>query len=561
MKTNQKKFLMLLVFLLTAFISPVKSSGDYVTSRTLNETTPTGNCLDEKLTNNEERMAPCDKKWGLYKPYVTSSSIKIGWNNGNDTKGRYTIKWSGASKGFKNVYAKRSHTIKDLKPGKKHYISVTKTCSAGGKITRNIQVWTKIGKIGKASGNCDGIWQGRTLTYQLFDDASIKVKWTHNSSILGSSGKPKYTVFWQEWNSNSVKTASAGSKDNFHIKGLKHSTSYAVWVERNCNNTKEGSQVVYPQTCGTQGCGSIVTDRCDPVTGLKVSDVKPRSAMLSYDNFNGEGNTGNLSASFFIQQTTGGWSGWHSKSGIVKPTKNSWNAVTNDNHPLPNRTYKWKVTKVCSFTILGDLVRRTVVTEGENFTTPPWPKCPKPVNLRLASISPTHGHARWDKVVEAESYGIALRASTGNWIRLKDNKKPEVEGSLQPGVLYHLVAKSICPNATEQESGWSKVLSFYAANPAGKNKSAESQVSNTQKSMVYPNTNQGNFKIKFGDEGNLIKSVTIHDMYGNQVLHKEYNAELKEAEYNLSNELKSGIYKIKIHTKNGVEYKTLLVEH
>ena len=81
-----------------------------------------------------------------------------------------------------------------------------------------------------------------------------------------------------------------------------------------------------------------------------------------------------------------------------------------------------------------------------------------------------------------------------------------------------------------------------------------------ESSIIYPNTNQGEFTIRFKDSGKQLRAVTIFNMAGMKVYHEDYNQELEQESYNLTDKLSSGMYKIQISSENGTEYKTIIVE-
>ena len=82
----------------------------------------------------------------------------------------------------------------------------------------------------------------------------------------------------------------------------------------------------------------------------------------------------------------------------------------------------------------------------------------------------------------------------------------------------------------------------------------------SEKYIVYPNPNKGNFNVKFEDKDAVVKSIIIHDMFGLKVFQREYNNQLDEERFSLPR-LKSGLYKISIQAGSEVTFKTLLVEY
>ncbi len=82
----------------------------------------------------------------------------------------------------------------------------------------------------------------------------------------------------------------------------------------------------------------------------------------------------------------------------------------------------------------------------------------------------------------------------------------------------------------------------------------------SEKYIVYPNPNKGNFNVKFEDKDAIVKSITIHDMFGLKVFHRDYNNQLENERFSLPR-LKSGLYKISIQAGGEVTFKTLLVEY
>ncbi len=82
----------------------------------------------------------------------------------------------------------------------------------------------------------------------------------------------------------------------------------------------------------------------------------------------------------------------------------------------------------------------------------------------------------------------------------------------------------------------------------------------SEKYIVYPNPNKGNFNVKFEDKDAVVKSITIHDMFGLRVFHRKYNDQLENERFSLP-QLKSGLYKISIQAGGEVTFKTLLVEY
>ncbi len=78
--------------------------------------------------------------------------------------------------------------------------------------------------------------------------------------------------------------------------------------------------------------------------------------------------------------------------------------------------------------------------------------------------------------------------------------------------------------------------------------------------IIYPNPNRGTFNVRLMENNAVIKSVSIHNTFGNKVLYKEYKTHITTDIYSLPH-LKSGLYKVIIKTNHGIVYKTLLIEY
>ena len=413
--------------------------------------------------------------------------------------------------------------------------------------------------VEESYGTCGGIWLG--ILRFTKTTHSITVNWNHGAnSSLGTT--PQYIVHWR--NGKNSKSKAVGNVTSYTIPGLGHSTNFKIYVERICNTSIDKGSTISVTTCGTSGCGYTVTNECRVVTGLNHSNLTPNSVTLFYTTPNdvNNGKAGSWEHTRFYIWVTG----TPESEAVPAPDTNRqrWD-IPNVGYMQPNTTYSWKVVKSCKYAPPASQTVRTVKTYGTNFTTPP-PSCRIPNTPRLGSVSTSTNTItfEWDAVGGADynsmpSYYRVGILESGRWRGFNVGSTNFVWG-LTPGRAYAIVVRTHCRNGGV--SDWSNVFRYTA--PRSRSLKAKTPTSlayeENESSIIYPNTNHGEFTIKFKDNGKQLRAVTIFNMAGMKVFHEDYNRELDEESYNLTDKLSSGMYKVQISSEDGIEYKTIIVE-
>ena len=182
-----------------------------------------------------------------------------------------------------------------------------------------------------------------------------------------------------------------------------------------------------------------------------------------------------------------------------------------------------------------------------------------------------HQHEDWttsgaDFMIEdGEQY--TATSDDSNWDWQFDGDSGIVYAKNASVVEISILKTNISPNATitigaeDLDSGWNMVSTI----PSG-NAFVSYTLTNTAKvgakpyitgnDVLYPNPNQGNFDIKYGNDD--VQSVTIYNMLGAKIFEKEYTDSPKTDHFNLST-LKIGLYKVLITTNHTSIMKTLFI--
>jgi len=173
------------------------------------------------------------------------------------------------------------------------------------------------------------------------------------------------------------------------------------------------------------------------------------------------------------------------------------------------------------------------------------------------------GAVTWNKVAGATRYTVVMRRQYGNRREFFFNSNTNFfsfhRSQVSDGLVEFMV-RSHCGNRVGKFNRGSRVSIRFPKSGTFKDSfDVEPAVDLVEESIIYPNTNNGNFKIKFKNN-EKVRSVTIYDMLGQSVFYKTYVAKLEEDEYMLNGKLKSGMYKVIIQADNSSESKTLLVE-
>ncbi len=221
------------------------------------------------------------------------------------------------------------------------------------------------------------------------------------------------------------------------------------------------------------------------------------------------------------------------------------------------------------------------------FTTP---NMPAPTGLIGEYIKSNRAQVKWNKVFGANAYALAYTSNGGKtWKSVMTNRgdRPIHNSAVTPNTRYHVVVAAHHNNGAW--SNWGNMLTFKTPGsssltaeitPTGGGVDASVKVSELpilgdleslpesdsmmlpytdEESIVYPNTNSGDFTILFKGSGGE-KTITIYDMVGREVYKKQLGKAVEEETFNLNGKLTSGMYKIKISSNDGVEYKTIVVE-
>ncbi len=172
-----------------------------------------------------------------------------------------------------------------------------------------------------------------------------------------------------------------------------------------------------------------------------------------------------------------------------------------------------------------------------------------------------------DDMIENDELYIAT-ANSNDWNDWQHQGTTGIVYVKNSSVVEISILKSLLsPNSTitisaqDLDSNWDTVssipssgamLSYTLANTA--KFTAKPYI--TGEYVLYPNPNQGNFDIKFGNTD--VKSVTIYNMLGAKIFQKEYANPPKTDQFNLS-KLQTGLYKVLITTNHTNIMKTLFI--
>ena len=157
----------------------------------------------------------------------------------------------------------------------------------------------------------------------------------------------------------------------------------------------------------------------------------------------------------------------------------------------------------------------------------------------------------WQNVTNATSYNYQYSTDntfaagvTGDTI---SETQIDISG-LEHNTEYFWRVRAV--NASTQ-SDWSEVWSFITKNTDNIN-----DYSNNILICVYPNPNDGNFKLKISDLKNAY-NIKIFDLFGKSV-YQQNNCTKQLLTINLNN-MDKGIYLMKIETKNKILTKKIII--
>jgi len=339
------------------------------------------------------------------------------------------------------------------------------------------------------------------------------------------------------------------------IKGLKPDTEYAFRVVTYCGENFHGKDwflgnitgIIYVKTEAPPPCH-------DRVKNIRLGEVTATTATITWDKIYQwpfpEG------AGYLLRYRIVGASSWESSVYVAPLPSKKLEGLK------PATKYEFQIAARCSpYSISEEWMP---ISAGRFTTLPDKDQCGgKLGDFTAPSINNTNGNYFYNGTIES-SKPIALQSATvtfksGNVVELN----PGFEVNVSQSGMFEASAynRANCQASTATANSGRGIA--QSANATESVSIAYPISATSLKALprygVYPNPNNGSFSIDFKGTDEVIKSITVYDMFGIRIFNKVYNRKLNVERYSLPL-AKSGLYKIAIRSASGVAYETLLVE-
>ena len=339
------------------------------------------------------------------------------------------------------------------------------------------------------------------------------------------------------------------------IKGLKPNTTYFLQAYGECKHVTDGvggslASITFPIVVTT-----LPPPPChDRVKNIRLGEVTATTATITWDKIYQwpfpEG------AGYLLRYRIVGASSWESSVYVAPLPSKKLEGLK------PATKYEFQIAARCSpYSISEEWMP---ISAGRFTTLPDKDQCGgKLGDFTAPSINNTNGNYFYNGTIES-SKPIALQSATvtfksGNVVELN----PGFEVNVSQSGMFEASAynRANCQASTATANSGRGIA--QSANATESVSIAYPISATSLKALprygVYPNPNNGSFSIDFKGTDEVIKSITVYDMFGIRIFNKVYNRKLNVERYSLPL-AKSGLYKIAIRSASGVAYETLLVE-
>ena len=412
---------------------------------------------------------------------------------------------------------------------------------------------------GSGDGSC--FWLG--IQMHSVTERSISLFWTFNKNNTFTVRRKyiKGAKYWEHPSDKWVTVRTNMSGGGLKIEGLGSGYTYMIEVIQTCSGKIRNTDTKTYTTLSESGSKSV---SCTPVKNLRTGRITQTSAFVD-----GEFTSANdyLEATYEIR-------------------------VWEDNNPTHDVIYR-VIARVVGYDLLGmELGGKDdkPLKPYTDYSYRIYQKCKEmlwPWNFYITDVPPGVMHFRtlppdtgacgcWQgnrTVFYTQERGLThfyCGEVTSKEDLYEENSTTTFKGTLvqlNPGFETHIsgtgsfVAVAFDPNTCQESAA---AFAQKGQKSVSKMAAPDNSLSNTKvvapkKYKVYPNPNRGSFSIDFRKKNEVIKSITVYDMFGIRILHKRYNRRLDTEQYSLRL-AKSGLYKIAIRSARGIAYETLLVE-
>ncbi len=356
-----------------------------------------------------------------------------------------------------------------------------------------------------------------------------------------------------------TQTSCAGNDGSILVTGIGGVTPYTY----NWSNSDTGSfigglvvgnyMVTVSDANGCTDVGSYNVTKnfsaCNVVTNLRTHFIQDVSAVYRWD-------TVPNAKLYKVVWKVAGTNGWTNQ--VIKHVPNGYFPVSGLS---PSTSYVWSVmVKYNSGEWSG-------LAEGERFTTLASP-CLNPLGLTTSPVQGSQAKLNWTTAVGAKSYRIRYRAQgAGSWNQThvsNGNSFKWITG-LNTSTTYEWEIKSVCNFGNSSGNRWSATQTFTTGpNPSSGqfafNGENQHELTIPLSVSIYPNPNQGNFKLIVEGEDLESARIKISNLTGVSVFEGRLNTKGGATGQIEMNGLAKGVYLVSVISNSEQQFKRIIVQ-
>ncbi len=356
-----------------------------------------------------------------------------------------------------------------------------------------------------------------------------------------------------------TQTSCAGNDGSILVTGIGGVTPYTY----NWSNSDTGSfigglvvgnyMVTVSDANGCTDVGSYNVTKnfsaCNVVTNLRTHFIQDVSAVYRWD-------TVPNAKLYKVVWKVAGTNGWTNQ--VIKHVPNGYFPVSGLS---PSTSYVWSVmVKYNSGEWSG-------LAEGERFTTLASP-CLNPSGLTTSPVQGSQAKLNWTTAVGAKSYRIRYRAQgAGSWNQThvsNGNSFKWITG-LNTSTTYEWEIKSVCNFGNSSGNRWSATQTFTTGpNPSSGqfafNGENQHELTIPLSVSIYPNPNQGNFKLIVEGEDLESAIIKISNLTGVSVFEGRLNTKGETTGQIEMNGLAKGVYLVSVISNSEQQFKRIIVQ-